>query len=73
MAPNLRSQQPQKLACRSLSNAHLWVKIRLWAEQGRRAEGHELLAPIYGCFAEGFDTADLKDAKALLDDLAAGS
>jgi len=43
---------------------------RLWAEQGRRAEGHDLLAPIYGWFTEGFDTADLKDAKALLKDLA---
>ena len=43
---------------------------RLWGEQGRRAEAHELLAPIYGWFTEGFDTADLKDAKALLDALA---
>jgi hypothetical protein len=39
-------------------------------EQGRRAEAHELLAPAYALFTEGFDTADLKDAKALLDDLA---
>ena len=43
---------------------------RLWGEQGRRAEAHELLAPIYGWFSEGLDTADLKDAKALLDALA---
>ena len=43
---------------------------RLWGEQGRRAEAHELLAPIYGWFTEGLDTADLKDAKALLDALA---
>jgi predicted ATPase len=43
---------------------------RLWAEQDRRAEAHDLLAPIYGWFTEGFDTADLKDAKALLDELA---
>ena len=42
---------------------------RLWAEQGRRAEAHDLLAPIYGWFTEGFDTADLKDAKALLEEL----
>jgi predicted ATPase len=41
-----------------------------WTQQGRRAEAHELLAPIYGWFNEGFDTADLKDAKALLDELA---
>ena len=37
---------------------------------GRAAEAHDLLAPIYGWFTEGFDTADLKDAKALLDELA---
>jgi predicted ATPase len=38
-------------------------------DQGRRAEAHDLLAPIYGWFTEGFDTPDLKDAKALLDEL----
>jgi predicted ATPase len=43
---------------------------RLWAEQGKRAQAHDLLAPVYGWFTEGFDTADLKDAKALLDELA---
>jgi predicted ATPase len=43
---------------------------RLWAEQGERQKASELLAPIYGWFTEGFDTADLKDAKALLDELA---
>jgi predicted ATPase len=43
---------------------------RLWADQGRRTEAHDLLAPIYGWFTEGFDTADLKSAKAMLDDLA---
>ena len=42
---------------------------RLWGEQGRRAEARELLAPVYGWFTEGFDTADLKNAKALLDQL----
>jgi class 3 adenylate cyclase/predicted ATPase len=42
---------------------------RLWAEQGRRAEAHEMLAPVYGWFTEGFDTADLKDAKALLHEI----
>ena len=46
---------------------------QLWAEQGRREEARELLAPVYGWFTEGFDTADLKDAKALLDDLDVGS
>jgi class 3 adenylate cyclase/predicted ATPase len=42
---------------------------RLWGEQGRRAEARELLAPVYGWFTEGFDTADLKEAKVLLDEL----
>jgi predicted ATPase len=43
---------------------------RLWGEQGRRSEARDLLAPLYGWFTEGFDTADLKDAKRLLDELA---
>jgi predicted ATPase len=43
---------------------------RLWRDQGRQDEARELLAPIYGWFTEGFDTLDLKEAKALLDDLA---
>jgi predicted ATPase len=42
---------------------------RLWGEQGRRVEARDLLAPVYGWFTEGFDTADLKAAKALLDEL----
>ncbi len=42
---------------------------RLWAEGGERQRAHDLLAPVYGWFTEGFDTADLKDAKALLDEL----
>ena len=42
---------------------------RLWVEEGRRAEARDLLAPVYGSFTEGFDTQDLKDAKALLDAL----
>jgi predicted ATPase len=42
---------------------------RLWGEQGRRDEARDLLAPLYGSFTEGFDTADLKEAKALLDQL----
>ena len=42
---------------------------RLYQRQGKRAEAHELLAPVYGWFTEGFDTADLQEAKALLDEL----
>jgi hypothetical protein len=41
----------------------------LWQGQGKRAEAHEMLAGIYGRFTEGFDTADLKEAKALLAEL----
>ena len=42
---------------------------RLWRDQGRRAEAHDLLAPVYAWFTEGFDTLDLKEAKALLEEL----
>ena len=42
---------------------------RLWADRGERRKAHDLLAPVYGWFTEGFDTADLQDAKALLDEL----
>jgi len=42
---------------------------RMLAQQGRRAEAHTMLSHIYNWFTEGFDTADLKDAKALLDEL----
>jgi predicted ATPase len=41
---------------------------RLWQQQGKRAEAHELLASVYGWFTEGFETADLQEAKALLDE-----
>jgi predicted ATPase len=44
---------------------------RLWRDQGKREEARELLAPVYGWFTEGFDTRDLKEAKALLDHLEA--
>jgi predicted ATPase len=40
---------------------------RLWCEQGKPLQARDLLAPVYGCFTEGFDTLDLKEAKALLD------
>jgi predicted ATPase len=42
---------------------------RLWRDQGKRDEARELLAPVYDWFTEGFDTLDLKEAKALLDEL----
>ena len=44
---------------------------RLWRDQGKTSDARELLAPVYGWFTEGFDTLDLKEAKALLEELAA--
>ena len=43
---------------------------RLWRDHGKRDEARDLLAPLYGRFTEGFDTLDLKEAKALLEELA---
>ena len=43
---------------------------RLWRGQGKVAQARELLAPVYGWFTEGFGTRDLKEAKALLEELA---
>jgi predicted ATPase len=45
---------------------------RLWQQQGKHREAHDLLAPVYSWFTEGFDTADLQEAKALLDALSEG-
>ena len=44
---------------------------RLWRDQGKRDEARNLLAPVYGWFTEGFDTLDLKEDKALLDEVSA--
>ena len=66
----------QAMAVAQAQGAKLWELraatslARLWAEQGLRAESHDLLAPIYDRFTEGFDTIDLKEASALLDELA---
>jgi predicted ATPase len=59
----------QGQSARSLELRAATSLARLLAEQGKRQQAHDLLAPIYGWFTEGFDTADLKDAKALLDEL----
>ena len=45
------------------------VMARFWDDQGKRDEARDLLAPVYGWFTEGFDTRDLKEAKAVLDAL----
>jgi predicted ATPase len=60
-----RAQQARSLELRTAVSLG-----RLWQHQGQRAEARALLAPIYGWFAEGFDTTDLQEAKALLDKVA---
>jgi len=59
-----RQQKARSLELRAATSL-----ARLWAEQGKPTAAHDLLAPVYGWFTEGFDTADLKEAKALLDAL----
>jgi predicted ATPase len=58
-------QQAKSLELRAATNL-----ARLWQQQGKKAEARALLASVYNWFTEGFDTADLQDAKALLDELA---
>jgi predicted ATPase len=58
-----QAKSPELRAALSLSH--------LWQQQGKRAEAAALLAPLYGWFTEGFDTADLREAKALLEALGA--
>ena len=60
-----RGRQAKSLELRAATSL-----ARLWRDQGKANDARDLLAPVYGWFTEGFDTADLKDAKALLDELA---
>jgi TOMM system kinase/cyclase fusion protein len=60
-----RNQQAKSWELRAATSL-----ARLWQQQGKRQEAHGLLAPVYGWFTEGFDTADLQEAQALLDALA---
>jgi class 3 adenylate cyclase/predicted ATPase len=60
-----RNQQAKSFELRAATSL-----ARLWQQQGKRQEAYDLLAPVYHWFTEGFDTADLKDAKALLEELA---
>ena len=59
-----RSQSAKTLELRAARDL-----ARLWRDQGKTREARNLLAPVYDWFTEGFDTADLKEAKALLDEL----
>ncbi len=74
-APQAEACFQQALAVARRQQAKSWELraamslSRLWQQQGKRAEARELLAPIYGWFTEGFDTADLQEAKALLEEL----
>jgi predicted ATPase len=61
-----RQQQTKSWELRSAMSM-----ARLWRDQGKSTEARELLAPVYGWFTEGFDTRDLKEAKELLEELAA--
>ena len=61
-----RHQQARSLELRAAISL-----ARLWRDQSKRDEAYDLLAPIYGWFTEGSDTLDLKEAKALLDELSA--
>ena len=61
----------QRQKTRSFELRAAMSTARLWRDQGKRDDARELLAPVYGWFTEGFDTRDLKEAKALLDELAA--
>jgi predicted ATPase len=60
-----RSQQAKSWELRAAMSM-----ARLWRDQGERQQAHDLLAPVYGWFTEGFDTPVLQEAKALLDELA---
>ena len=60
-----RQQQAKSWELRSAMSM-----ARLWCDQGKRDEARDLLAPVFGWFAEGFDTIDLKEGKNLLDALA---
>ena len=62
-----RNQQAKSFELRTATSL-----ARLWQQQGKRQEAHDLLAPVYHWFTEGFDTLDLKDAKALLEELEDG-
>ena len=59
-----RNQQAKSLELRAVMSMS-----RLWQQQGKQKEAHQMLSEVYNWFTEGFDTADLKDAQALLDEL----
>jgi predicted ATPase len=62
----LYDHSPQAKSCELRAATSL---ARLWQSQGKLKDAYDLLAPVYGWFTEGFDTADLQEAKGLLDEL----
>jgi predicted ATPase len=75
-APQAEARLQQALEVARRQQAKSWELraalslARMWQQQGKQAAARELLAPVYGWFTEGFDTADLQDARALLEELA---
>ena len=59
----------QKQQAKSLELRATMSLARLWQQQGKKAEAHKLLSDVYNWFTEGFDTKDLQEAKALLEEL----
>jgi predicted ATPase len=76
-APKAEAHFDRALAISRAQKAKSWElraamsMARLWRDQGKRQQSHDLLAPVYGWFTEGFDTLDLKEAKMLLEQLKA--
>jgi predicted ATPase len=62
-------EQSRQQNARSLELRSTTSLARLWRDQNKRTEARDLLAPVYGWFTEGFDTPDLREAKALLIEL----
>jgi predicted ATPase len=64
-------EMAQRMSAKTWELRAAMSMAQLWRDQGKRDEARELLAPVYGWFTEGFDTRDLKEAKALLNTLGA--
>ncbi len=66
---HVSSARPRQQQAKSWELRAAMSMARLWRDQGKRGEARELLAPVYGWFTEGFDTLDLREAKALMEQL----